>query len=406
MKKLFLPFLTVFALGFVTSCSDDDDPTPDPGDGGEELVKQGILTENETWTADNIYILDGRVVVDEGVTLTIEPGTIIKAEDGQEANASALIVDQGGRLLANGTATQPIIFTSVNDGIQPGETESTLDVEDSGQWGGVILLGRAPISFDASSGEAIIEGIPGGLSYGNYGGDNPTDNSGSLQYISIRFSGVALAPDSEIQGLTLGGVGSGTVIRNIEIYSNNDDGVEWFGGTVNVENLLVYGQQDDGIDIDQAYSGTISNAYVIQTASSGSAFEIDGPEGSATGSFTLRNITVDAGNFAGKLLADFRDGAMGTLENIYIFNIAGESTINIADAATVTTYNSGEIVFNSWELVLPESAELADLFTSAVDGVSNTAFVTNATGVAAGEASVGADLSVFNWTYTKSQGVF
>src|SRR5690606_21106333 len=103
MKKLFLPFLALLTIGFATSCSDDN-PAPEqpPVEGGEVIVKQGILEADETWTSENIYVLDGRVVVDEGVTLTIEPGTIIKAEDGQEANASALIVDQGGRLLAEG----------------------------------------------------------------------------------------------------------------------------------------------------------------------------------------------------------------------------------------------------------------------------------------------------------------
>lgn len=413
MKKLFLPFLAVCALGVATSCSDDDNPTPTPPTPkpGEEteIVKEGILTENETWTADNIYVLDGRVVVDEGVTLTIEPGTIIKAEDGQQANASALIVDQGGKLIANGTAAKPIIFTSVNDGIELGSTASTLEVEDAGQWGGVILLGKAPISVDAASGTALIEGIPADLSYGTYGGEDPADNSGSLQYVSIRFSGVALAPDAEIQGLTLGGVGSGTVIKNIEIFSNEDDGVEWFGGTVNVENLLVYGQNDDGIDIDQAYSGTISNAYVIQTANSGSGFEIDGPEGTLEGSFTLRDVTIDAGGFDGKYIADFRDGAMGTLENIYVFNIGAESTVNIADDATANNYNADKISFKSWELAY--GGELADLLTTegaeevpVTVAIDNAAFVDNAAAVEAG--TVGADVSAFDWTFTKSLGAF
>ncbi len=408
MKKLFLPILALLTIGFVTSCSNDDDPKPTPPvEEGEEIIKEGIITANETWEAKNVYILNGRVVVDEGVTLTIEPGTIIKAEDGQEANASALIVDQGGRLIAEGTAEKPIIFTSVNDGIEPGETESTLELADAGQWGGVILLGRAPISVSAASGTALIEGIPEGLSYGTYGGDVPNDNSGSLNYISIRFSGVALAQDSEIQGLTLGGVGSGTTIKNIEIYSNLDDGVEWFGGSVNVENLLIIGQQDDGIDLDQSYSGTISNAFVIQTAESGSAFEIDGPEGDMEASFTLRNITVDAGNFDGKFIADFRSRAMGTLENIYVYNISATgSTVNIADASTAANYDAGKLTFESWELVLPDGKSVADLFTAQAAVASNAAFVNNATGVAEGSETVGADLSVFNWTYAKSKGAF
>jgi len=424
MKKLFLPFLAVIALGFAAGCSDDDPinpgpgPDPDPDPEVEVVTKSGILEGDETWTADKIYVLDGKVVVDEGTTLTIEPGTIIKGEIGDLDQASALIIDPGARLLAEGTAEAPIIFTSVDDDIMPGETESTLEIEDAGKWGGVIILGNAPISVSAASGTALIEGIPDNVPYGIYGGNDPVDEfapgegGSKLDYISIRFSGVALAADSEIQGLTLGGVGSATTIKNIEIYSNLDDGVEFFGGTVNVENLLVYGQQDDGIDIDQAYSGTVSNALVIQTTESGSAFEIDGPEGNMEDSFTLRNITVDASNLDGKYLADFRSRAMGTLENIYMFNIsANGSSVNIADNNTAANYNAGELIFNSWELVLPEGKEIADLFTTLdEDGnpitteVSNAAFVDNVTAVE--EGTVGADLSQFNWTLTKALGAF
>ena len=404
MKKFLLPFLSVFVLGLAVSCSDDDGPTPEPPvEPGEEIVKTGILTANETWTANNIYILDGRVVVNEGVTLTIEPGTIIKAEDGTLANASALIVDRGGKLMADGTADQPIIFTSVNDGIQPGQTESTLELADAGQWGGVILLGNAPISVANSQGVAYIEGIPANLSYGEYGGTNPADNSGSLKYLSIRFSGVALEPDAEIQGLTLGGVGSGTTIENIEIFSNNDDGVEFFGGTVNVTNVLIYGQQDDGLDVDQAYSGTISNALVLMTENSGSGLEIDGPEGSATGSFTMQNITINMGNFADKLIADFRDRAMGHLENIYVTNInAAGSTVNVNDASSVANLNADQLTFSNWVLNTPEGVTIPGLFTSDNSAGDASKFTNNATAGTEG----GADLSAFDWTYVKSLGAF
>ncbi|WP_257669834.1 hypothetical protein [Parapedobacter tibetensis] len=405
MKKFFLPFLTMFALGFVTSCSDDD--PVDPIDEGDEMTKSGIITANETWTSENVYILDGHVVVGDGVTLTIEPGTIIKAENGERADASSLVVDQGGKLMAEGTASQPIIFTSVLDDIQPGETESTLGVGDAGQWGGLIMLGRAPISVDGATGIEFIEGIPENDEYGEYGGDVANDNSGTLRYLSIRFTGIVLEQNAELQGLTLGGIGSGTIIENIEIFSSVDDGVEWFGGSVNVKNLIVYGQQDDGIDIDQAYSGTIDNAFVIQTTQSGSAFEIDGPEGTMEGAFTMRNITVDAGNFGGKLLADFRDGAMGMLENIYMYNIEEGSTVNIANAAAAATYNDGDLTFASWELVAPGGTTLADLFSTGEGvSVSDAAFVSNASIVAAGEQTVGADLSVFDWTFTSSVGAF
>lgn len=408
MRKVFLPILSVIALSFASvSCSDDDPVNPEPIE-GEEIVKTGIITANETWTANNIYILDGRVVVDEGVTLTIEPGTIVKAEDGQGSNASTLIVDRGGKLMANGTADSPIIFTSVNDEIVAGETESTLEVSDAGQWGGVIVLGRAPISVAAADGVGYIEGIPAGLSYGEYGGTDAADNSGSLKYLSIRFSGIALQQDAEIQGLTLGGVGSGTVIENIEIFGNLDDGIEWFGGTVNVNNVLIYGQQDDGLDLDQAYSGTIDNAFIIQTASSGSAFEIDGPEGNLTGSFTIRNVTVNMGNFADKFIADFRDRAMGRLENIYVYNVnATGSTINLNDESSVLNFNSNELSFADWEVVLPADKALASMLTSRGTTAPIAGnFTSNVSGVTAGSETVGADLAAFDWTFTKAKGAY
>src|SRR5690606_24846017 len=126
---------------------------------------------------------------------------------------------------------------------------------------------------------------------------------------------------NEINGLTLGGVGSGTVIENIEIIANQDDGIEWFGGTVNTKNVLTWAHGDDGLDVDQSYSGTISNGLVIQTAGSGSALELDGPEGSAATerSFTLDKITINGGGANG-LIADLRDGVLVNLNNVLVHN--------------------------------------------------------------------------------------
>ena len=408
MKKTLFSLLALATLTYTTSCSNDDPVGPgiDPNEPGETLVKTGILEADETWTANNIYVLDGRVVVNEGVTLTIEPGTIIKAEDGQLSNASTLIVDQGAKLIANGTAEQPIIFTSINDEIATGEVESSLDpIADAGQWGGVIVLGKAPISVANSQGIDYIEGIPSDLPYGEYGGTDASDNSGSLKYISIRFSGVALEQDAEIQGLTLGGVGNGTTIENIEIYSNQDDGIEWFGGTVKVKNVIVYGQQDDGLDIDQAYSGTIENALVIQTINSGSAFEIDGPEGNEAGAFTMKNITVDMGGQSEQLIADFRDGAAGHLENIYITNIsADQSSVNINDNPSANNFLDNTLSFANWTIDLPEGKTISDLFTlgeQVTVPVDNSGFIDQV-----GEEGTGADLSAFDWTLTKLKGLY
>lgn len=382
-------------------------------------MKQGILTEDEIWTAENVYILDGRVVVDEGVTLTIEPGTIIKAEDGQETLASALIVDQGGTLIANGTAEQPIIFTSVLDNIQPGQTAGTnLTTDDFGLWGGVIILGRAPISVSGENETAQIEGIPSNEPYGQYGGDDPDDNSGSLQYVSIRHGGVLIGQDNEINGLTLGGVGSGTTIRNIEIVANLDDGIEWFGGTVDVSNVLTWAQGDDGLDADQAYSGTISNAVVVQGNEPGSGLELDGPEGETlpnTAPFTLRDITI-VGSGGDELIADLRDGVLCNLENILVYGYGAGAFVRVTSPDSRTELENDNITFLDWQVVPAEGVSIGDLIMYAVDSDANpealpaalaSKFTDNVEAIDnADEASAGAELSVFSWTYAASQSAY
>src|SRR5690606_7983027 len=263
---------------------------------------------------------------------------------------------------------------------------------------------NAPIS--ATSAEAAIEGIPADEGY-RYGGDNATDNSGSLKYVSIRFSGIALEADSEIQGLTLGGVGSGTTIENIEIFSNKDDGIEFFGGTVNAKNIVIYGQQDDGLDVDQAYKGTVDNAIVmLADGAEGSGLEIDGPEGNATGSFTFKNITIDMANKEGLLIAEFKAGATGTVENVLVKNAhANGSVVTISDDKSGNNANSGSIVFKNWVVGLPAGKSIADMFTIGANvtvNVNTSVFLDNATAGTTG----GADLSVFNWTLSKAKGVF
>src|SRR5690606_11208370 len=208
MKKFLFSLMALSAF-ILASCSSDDNGPADPGPvdpTGEEITVTGILAEDTTWSAENIYILDGKVVVGEGVTLTIEAGTIIKGAEGQETLASALVVDQGGKLMAEGTPSKPIIFTSVLDQIAQGETASSLDNSSTGLWGGVIVLGKAPISVNGDIGTAQIEGIPADASYGQYGGTDVADNSGVLKYISIRHGGITIGQDNEINGLTLGGV--------------------------------------------------------------------------------------------------------------------------------------------------------------------------------------------------------
>jgi hypothetical protein len=296
--------------------------------------KTGALTANETWTANNIYVLNGKVYVPDGITLTIEPGTIIKGAEGQESLASALIVQRGGILMAEGTAANPIIFTSVLDNIQVGQKAGTnLTRTDNEKWGGVAILGRAPISAQSGDTETNLEGIPAGTGQGLYGGNIPDDYSGKMSYISIRHGGISIGEGNELNGLTLGGVGSATEISNIEIYATLDDGIECFGGTVNITNALVYYQGDDGIDLDMNYSGTIENFMVIHGDGIGTdeGLEIDGPEGTTytTGQFTLRNGLVKSDGTQGSP-ADLKDKAQGIIENVtFDYSSMGGKAIKI-----------------------------------------------------------------------------
>ena len=378
-----------------------------------EITVTGLITENTTWSRNNIYLLGGKVVVDVGVTLTIEPGTIIKGKGGIGSLASALIVQRGASINAVGTAERPIIFTSEQDNIQVGQTAGTnLDEMDNGLWGGVLVLGNAPASLSGDVAEEQIEGIPASDTFGLYGGNDPADDSGDLAYISIRHGGAIIGEGNEINGLTLGGVGNGTTVDNIEIVGNEDDGIEIFGGTVNVSNIFVWAGGDDGLDFDQAWSGSLDNAMVVQGIRSDSAMELDGPEGSTLGGYTLNNITLigntETGTGAGsRRVADYRDGLQATISNVYVTGFLSTSTVRLNGDESAGTYNGGTLSFSNWEIALPDGvATVNDMHI--LEGVSiPTDFVaessTWATAVAAGSETVGADTSAFAWTYANAK---
>lgn len=411
MKKTIFTLSAIVTLAF-TGCMQDETPPilEDPGNSGtvgnNTVSVSGMISESTTWTNDNIYVLNQKVVVPSGVVLTIQAGTIIKGTEGTGSLASALIVAQGGKLNAVGTATEPIIFTSINDNIEVGQTAGTnLNETNSGLWGGLIVLGYAPSSFSGDVDVVQIEGIPADDTFGLYGGEDATDNSGVYQYISIRHGGALIGEGNEINGLTLGGVGSGTVIENIEVVANVDDGIEFFGGTVNATNLLVWAQGDDAIDIDQGYSGIIDNAIVILGANSDHAFEIDGPEGTATGSFTLRNSTI-IGNSVTENgeYADYRSKAMGRTENIYAYGFKSSSDVELDNDGVATNYNDGLLTFGAWEIVLPTGvSEVTDIFVNKAATVDVSGFGSTATAVSAAESTVGATTSLLSWTYANAK---
>jgi len=420
MKKLVLSALIASSLVFTGCFKDDDTPiiieettiinNNNGGNNGEEcpmISVTGAITEDTTWTNDNIYQLNQKVVVENGATLTIEAGTIVKGTPGTGSLASALIIARDAQLNAVGTATAPIIFTSTSDNIACGEIAGTnLDQNDRGLWGGLIVLGNAPCSFSGDITEAQIEGIPADDTFGLYGGTDAADNSGVLSYISIRHGGALIGEGNEINGLTLGGVGNGTIINNIEVVANVDDGIEFFGGTVNASNLLIWAQGDDAIDIDQAYSGTIDNAVVVLGDFSDHAFEVDGPEGSATGSFILQNATI-IGNTVTENgeYADYRSGATGATNNIYAYGFKASSDVELDNDGVATNYNNGDLTFGTWEIVLPsEVTDVTSVFVNKAETVTVTGFGSTAIAITQGENTVGASTAELAWTYSNTAG--
>ncbi|MCM2271701.1 MAG: T9SS C-terminal target domain-containing protein, partial [candidate division Zixibacteria bacterium] len=186
-----------------------------------KVVTDADIVGTTVWSRDTVWNMSGFLFVENGEILIIEPGTIIKGDPGTAENATALIVAKGGKIYAEGTPTQPIIFTSISDDVDD-PNDIALGAAGRGLWGSVIILGDARLN--TASGTAQIEGIPGTEVRGNYGGTDDNDNSGVFRYVSLRHGGSIIGAANEINGLTMGGVGRGTVIDHIEAYQNLDDG--------------------------------------------------------------------------------------------------------------------------------------------------------------------------------------
>lgn len=358
-----------------------------------------------TLYADTIYVIDRFSYVGDGDVLTILPGTILKAKTGDGADASALIIARGGKILAEGTSTQPIIFTSINDGIAVGETASTLNPAiDAGLWGGLIVLGKAPISATVARGdtETSVEGVPETFLFGKYGGSVPADNSGKLKYVSIRFTGTKLANNSEIQGLTLGGVGSMTEIENIEIISSDDDGIEIFGGTVNVNKALIVYQADDGLDFDQSYDGTVSNSIVVtfNPSEGNDALELDGPEGpsNTTGLYTITNCTFINKGGDGRA-AMLKSSSQGTITNCVFEDFT--NWIFVDGGSANTNFTNGTLKITNSEF---DAASLDGLFATSADSTTNANSIASfeAAGNVATTTFTKGAVADFSWTWANT----
>ncbi len=218
----------------------------------------GDLT-TRTLDASRKYLLKGQVVIRDGVTLTIPAGTVIL---GEKASKAVLIVDRGGKLICNGTAERPIVFTSNQE----------VGARDKGDWAGIVMLGRAK----TNQANPTIEGLTGFF----FGGNDDADNSGSLKYVRIEYAGIEFTPNNETNSLTMGGVGSGTTLEYIQVSFGGDDGFEWFGGNVNAKYLISFGMWDDDFDCDFGFTGKVQYGLAIRYPSyadqSGSVFfEVD-----------------------------------------------------------------------------------------------------------------------------------
>lgn len=338
------------------------------------IVSGGVATHEfdlsvNTLTCDTTWRFNKKIYVPNGKDLVIQPGTVIKWDDNAGTNANALIVSRGGQIIADGTASCPIIMTSSADGLN-----GAYAVTNRGKWGGLVILGRAfnnvrstdlkdggpnpSTSITGTDGVGLIEGLNAGESRNFYGAavgaEINNDNSGILRHVSLRHGGELLGTANEINGLTMGSVGSGTIIENIEVTSNFDDAFEWFGGSVNCKYLVAMHCDDDYIDYDQGYTGKIQFVYGLQgpdhasggaTQQGDNCIEGDGDDGpgntAADSDPTIYNVTIIGRAFGTAPLdgegLELRREAKGFIGNSIFANL--NRGVNLATGASAN-YNT------------------------------------------------------------------
>ena len=356
MKKIILASLALVIM--FGSCKKKNNTTTTTTTSDTTVVLTGDITASKTLTADKKYLLKGFVYVMDGATLTIEAGTVIK---GDKATKGALVVARGGKINAVGTAAKPIVFTS---SLEAG-------ARYQGDWGGVILLGKAPIN--PTGGEAKIEGgltATGGgdeKKYIYYGGTDANDNSGTMKYVRIEFAGIAFSPDNEINGLTMGGVGAGTSISYIQVYRSGDDSYEWFGGTVNCDHLVATYGWDDDFDTDFGFSGKVQfgvsqRAKAVADVSGSNGFESDNDANGSTNSpqtkAVFSNMTIVGpvltGTTTSGINANFQNGALirrnssqSIINSVIIGFPIGLYIDGTKGTKTIENIKSGSLVFKN-----------------------------------------------------------
>ena len=340
-KKLHLLLTSLLSLTFLLlfNCECEE---IQPENGGESYILTGEYNSNITLDNGNIWTLRGTVRFNTGATLTIEPGVTIQGDSSQ---LSYLIIDRGAKIIAEGTADSPILFTSD----LPKRQRSSQD------WGGIVINGNASIN----GGSGTPKKQQGEGESGEYGGDNDSDSSGKLKYVRVEFAGKEFTQDNQLNGIALQGVGSGTVIENVHLHNCYDDGIEMFGGTVNLKNIISTGNGDDQIDCTDGWQGNLVNVFVAPLGGDkGLEFDGNGDDNEAQ-PLTIVNVSnliyIDNTNENGNDALRFREGARVNITNAYIVG-ATRNGINISQATTVINLDNVLIEQSTVSLSVEDSA--------------------------------------------------
>lgn len=345
--------IVALSIGF-SSCKDKTiEPVPNsPIDTTKKSVELSGSLSTQTLDAAKRYLLKGTVTIADGVTLTVPAGTILM---GEKKSKGTLLVLKGGKLMAEGTEAKPIVFTSNQ---APGE-------RDKGDWGGIVLLGKA----NCNQNNPAIEGISPSANFGTFqSSTNDNDNSGTLKYVRIEYAGIALTPNNETNSLTMGAVGNGTTIKYVQVSYGGDDGFEWFGGTVECSNLISYGTWDDDFDCDFGYSGKVQYALAVRDPfsadqSGSNGFEVDNDAGgnptTPKTAAVFSNVTILGPSYDSSSKSSFSGNYQHALHlrrnsELSIFNsvIAG-FPIGLNLDGTLSNYTSGAGVLDNNILVSP-----------------------------------------------------
>ncbi|WP_159477634.1 hypothetical protein [Chryseobacterium sp. 18068] len=366
LKLLAAAFIMSTTAVVFQSCSNNDD---------EEIIATGIASDpnnfkgevksGETVTLDptKVYKLTGAVAVKAGGTLVIPAGTRIEASGGTSAY---ITVEQDGKIFANGTASSPIVMTSPNP--------------TPGSWGGLVICGKAPIN----------KGTTATAEVGNatYGGTNVSDNSGILKFVRIEYAGAIFTGDKEFNGLSLFGVGNGTTIDNISLINGSDDGIEFFGGTVNVSNIVSVANEDDAFDWTEGWNGTATNIYTKRRANGVGNRGIEADNNSLDNNAnprsnpTIKNATFIGGTTGEADALKLRVGTYGTFDNLVLSNWA--TGINVEHDASVAYFNGGNKITNvKFDTNIATKASAKNTAGTAVTILANT-YSENASATGAG----------------------